>query len=700
MDRATRFEKLLEPGCIGSVKTRNRIIKTGAGLLMWHEDDVHMRVEVKAFYERLAAGGVGLLIVEAPGIDYPQGVRYRNRYRMDDDKYIEGMAELVEVIHKHGCPTFMQMNHDGPWQVHWAHEPNPLYAGPPVAASDVYIKTPFDHHNEKPRSLTVPEIQEIVGKFADAAVRARKAGFEGVDVNMASSHLFHSFFSPYWNKRKDEYGVDSIENRARIGTQVVEEIRKRLGPDFGVSVVINGIEMGQLVGVKDSECLRPEDGRSIARLLQQAGADAIQVRSHWIGYHVAGFIPDSFFFPEPPVPVEAIPKEYDASRKGAGANILLAAAIRKSVSVPVAVVGRMDPELGEKVLREGMADFIAMTRRLFADPELPKKLSEGRPEDIAPCTGCTFCLGGRGRCRVNALQATPYTSVGKAEKRKKVLVIGGGPAGMESARVAAVRGHDVTLVEKGRKLGGLLPLATMVKGTHPEDLPALIGYLERQVRKLGVKVELGKEADLSVVEKLRPDVVVVAAGGIPTVPEIPGIDGSNVVSGGDLHRKLKFFLRFFGPETLRWLSSFYMPIGKRVVVIGGEIQGCELAEFLTKRGRSVTIVDKAEIEGAGMPHTMKDHLFLWFERKGVTLIGGVKQYVEITNKGLSIIDRDGKKRLLEADTIVPALPLTPNRSLAASLKGKVPEVYEVGDCVAPSVIADAIGTGLGAARTI
>ena len=147
-----------------------------------------------------------------------------------------------------------------------------------------------------------------------------------------------------------------------------------------------------------------------------------------------------------------------------------------------------------------------------------------------------------------------------------------------------------------------------------------------------MKVELGKEADLSFVENLRPDVVVVAAGGVPTVPEIPAIDRPNVVSGGDLHRKLKFFLRFFGPETLRWLSTFYMPIGKRVVVIGGEVQGRELAEFLTKKGRSVTIVDKAEIEGAGMPHTMKDHLFLWFERKGVTLVGGVKEYLEIRTK--------------------------------------------------------------------
>ena len=695
----TKFEKLLEPGSIGSVKTRNRIIKTGAGLLMWHEDDLHMREEVKAIDESIARGGVGLLIVAAPAIDYPLGVRWRKRYRIDDDKYIQGLSELVEVIHKHGCPTFMQMNHDGPWQVHMPQEPIPLYSGPPVAASPVSIKNEHDNHNEIPRALTIPEIEEIIDKFASAAVRAEKAGFDGVDVNAGSSHLLHNFLSPFWNRRDDVYG-GSLENRARFVIQIIREIKKRLGQDFPVSVIINGIEISQVVGVDNSKCLTPEDSRGIAQLLQEAGADAIQVRNHWIGYHAGGFLPDALFYPEPPIPLESFPKEYYTSRKGAGANMLLAAGIKKVVSIPITVVGRLDPYLGEKILREGMADFIGMTRRLLADPELPNKIVTGRIDDIAPCTGCNFCLGSRGRCRINGLMGTPCNTIEKAKEKKKILVIGGGPAGMEVARVSALRGHNVTLYEKSQKLGGLLPLAAMIKGPHPEDLSALASYLERQITKLGVKIKLRKEVTLSIIESIKPDVVYLAAGGTPIVPEIPGINRSKVISGAELHRMMKFFLRFFGPKILRWLSKFYMPIGNKVLIIGGAIQGCELAEFLAKRGRKITIVDKAEVFGEGMVKTMKEHLFIWFEKKGITMISGVKEYVEVTDKGLIIINKEGMRQTIIADTIVPALPLTPNMGFFESLKKKVPEVHAIGDCKEPNLIADAIGTALRTAREV
>ncbi len=667
-------------------------------MLMWHEDDLHMNEEMKAFYEGIARGGVGLLIVESPTIDYPLGARWRERYRIDDDKYIQGLSELVEVIHKHGCPTFMQMNHDGPWQVKVPFVPEPLFQGSPIAASPVSFKSGSDFHNEVPRPLAVAEIAEIVDKFANAAVRAQKAGFDGVDINAASSHLLHSFLSPFWNRREDAYG-GSLENRTRFVREIIQEIKKRLGQDFAVSVIMNGIEIGKVLGVEDNKCLTAEDSRGIARLVQEAGADAIQVRSHWLGYHVGAYLPDALFYPEPPIPVESFPKEYETSRQGAGANITLAAGIKKAVSIPVAVVGRLDPELGEQILREGKVDFIAMTRRLLADPELPNKIAAGRLDDIAPCTACDNCLGSR-RCRINGLLGTPYNTIEKAEKKKKVVVIGGGPAGMEAARVSALRGHQVTLYEKSYKLGGLLPLAALVKGSHPEDLELIIRYLEGQIVKLGVRIELGKEADAALIEKAKPDVVFIAAGGIPFVPNIPGIEGPKVASGAELHRKLKFFLKFFKPETLRKLSQWYMPIGERVVVIGGSIQGCELAEFLTKRGRKVTIVDTKEAMGEGMVDALMAHLFIWFEKKGVTMISGIKEYVEITDKGLIVINRDGEKQTIEADTIITALPLMPNTTLLESLEGRVAEIYVIGDCREPLLIADAIGTGLRTAREV
>jgi 2,4-dienoyl-CoA reductase (NADPH2) len=697
MSTRMRFEKLLEPGRIGSVKTRNRIIKTGAGMLMWHEDDLHMREEVKAYYESIARGGVGLLVVEPVTVDYPLGARWRQRYRIDDDKYIKGLSELTEVIHRHDCPTFIQLYHEGPWQAKLPFVPEPLFLGPPIGASPVSLKAENDFHNETPRELTITEIEELVDKFASAAVRVEKAGFDGVDINAASSHLFHNFLSPFWNRRRDAYG-GSVENRARFVVQVIKEIKKRLGQNFPVGVIINGIEIGQALGIDNSTCLTPEDSRGIAPLLQEAGADAIQVRSHWLGFHIGSYLPEALFYPEPIVPLESFPKEYDATRKGAGVNMRLAAGIKKEVSIPVTVVGRLDAELGEQILREGKVDFIGMTRRLQADPDYPKKLASGRIDDIAPCTACDNCLGS-GRCRINAFLGTGYNTIEKAEKKKKVVVIGGGPAGMEAARVAALRGHDVTLFEKSHKLGGLLPLAAMVKGNHPEDLPSMVRYFEGQLAKLGVRVELGKEADVGDIQKIKADAVLVATGGTPTIPQITGISSPRVISGADLHRKMKFFLRFFKPGTLRQLSRFFMPLGKRVVIIGGALQGCELAEFLTKRGRKVTILESGDNLGDGMVGVLLGHLMVWFQKKGVAAITGVKE-VEITKGGVVITAKDGKKTTIKADTVVAAVPLSPNTALLKSLEGKVPEVYAVGDCKTPLLIVDAIGTGSRVAREI
>jgi 2,4-dienoyl-CoA reductase (NADPH2) len=692
-----RFEHLLEPGYIGSVKTRNRIVKTGAGLLMWHEDDTRMNGAVKAYYESLARGGVGLLVVESPTVDYPRGARWRERYRIDDDKYIEGLKELVEIIHSYGCPTFMQMNHDGPWQVKLPIVPEPLFDGRPIAASEVSMKSENDFHNEVPKALTIPEIEEIVDKFASAAVRAKKAGFEGVDINAGSSHLLHNFLSPFWNRREDAYG-GTTEKRARFLTEIVGEIKRRLGKDFAVSVLINAIEIGQVAGIANSTCLTHEESKRITRVVEQAGADMIHVRSHWLGYHVGAYLPDALFYPEPPIPVEEFPEGYYTKGKGAGANILLAQGIKKSVSIPVMVVGRLDPQMGEKVIKEGMADFIGMTRRLQADPDLPNKLASGRASYIAPCTACDNCLGTR-RCRINAFLGTEKNLVEKAEKKKKVVVVGGGPSGMEAARVAALRGHDVTLFERSSKLGGLLLVAAMVKGPHPEDLPEIVRYYGLQLEDLGVDVRLGKEADPAAIVKMKPDVVIVATGGTPAVPKITGIDRSNVINGADLHRRLKFFLKFFEPETLRSLSRYYMPIGKRVVIIGGGIQGCELAEFLTKRGRKVTIVEAGDVLGQGMVDALLGHLLSWFRRKGVASITGVSS-VEITKNGVTVMTKDGKKQTFEADTVVPAMPLTENTGLVEALKGKVPEVYAVGDCKEPLLIVDAIGTGSRIARAV
>jgi 2,4-dienoyl-CoA reductase (NADPH2) len=293
-----------------------------------------------------------------------------------------------------------------------------------------------------------------------------------------------------------------------------------------------------------------------------------------------------------------------------------------------------------------------------------------------------------------------YNTIEKAEKKKKVVVVGAGPAGLEAARVAALRGHDVILYDKLTRVGGLLPIAAMVKGTELEDLPAMVSYFKRQAKKLGVKMSLGQAVSPAKIEEIKPDAIILATGGVPAVPDIPGINRPNVVSSADLHRQLKMYLRFLGPKTLRWLTKFYLPIGKRVVIIGGSLHGCELGEFLTKRGRQVTIVEKSDTLGQGMVDVIQAYLFTWFRKKGVTLISGVKEYVEITDQGLTIINKDGEKQTLAADTIIPALPLMPDMKLFESLKGKVPEIYAVGDCKEPLLIADAIGAGSQVARSM
>lgn len=697
-----KFIKLLEPYHIGSVETRNRIIKTGASMMSWQEDELHMNEITLAFYEAVARGGVGLLVVESPTIDYPVGARWKPRYRIDDDKYIIGMSELVQVIHKHGCPTFMQMEHDGPWQSPLFDNVPATFEGPPLGASPLNLNNPGDFHRDIPQPLTVPEIRKIISKFASAAVRARKAGFDGIDINAASSHLFHNFLSPFWNRRDDEYG-GSLKNRAKLLLDTVREIKKSTGKDFPISVCINGIEIGQAIGVDNSNCLTVEDSHRVARMLEEAGADAIMVRNHWLGYHVGGFLPDYLFYPEAPVPLDEIPREYYWKQRGAAANLYLAEGLKKTVNIPIILVGKVNPEAGEKILREGKADFIGMHRALMSDPELPNKVATGRLRDIAPCTACGTCLDQSvtmlRHCRVNASMGTPYYIIEEAPEKKKVIVVGGGPAGLEAARVTGLRGHDVILYEKTSRLGGLLPLASLIKGIELENIPDLVQYLVTQVKKLNVNIQLRREFTAALLEEVKPDAVIVAAGGTLAVPEIKGLENPKALTTPSLHQRVKPYLRLLGPRLLGWLTRFWLPIGKNVVVIGGGLHGCELAEFLVKRGRKVTIVEWDNQIGAEMLDFRLGLTLGWFERRGVNIITGVKE-MEITDEGLKITDNEGTGKIVPADNVILTRPLVANLDLYEKLRDKVPECYAIGDCREPRKIVNAIADAYEVARNI
>ncbi|MFH1031551.1 MAG: FAD-dependent oxidoreductase [Chloroflexota bacterium] len=692
----TRFQKLLEPGYIGSVRTRNRMLKTGAQPGFFPSPDGNVTQQLKDYYNALARGGAGIVTVAGGGVQFPKGSTLPGRYRVDDDKFIPGLKELAQTIQKYECPAFLQLMSQGPMRR--LQPPGSISVGASAITKDEIPVAEFS----PVRELSIAEIEEIVKGFADIAERAHKAGFQGIELNGGCNHLLNSFLSRFWNKRRDAYG-GSLENRAKIYIDIIKEIKRRNGKDFAVIALFNGAEPRLANGITS------EESQELAKLAQAAGADAIHVRVEFYTPYTDPAIrdsthfPDIALYPEIPVPLGA---DIDTSQHGRGGWVPLAAAVKKAVPIPIIAIGKLDAEIGEKIIRQCLVDFISLNRRLMVDHDYPNKIITGKLDEIVPCTGCFTCFDANERrqpplCQVNAaLGREGEFEIKPADKKKRVMVIGGGPAGMETARVAALRGHSVMLYEKESKLGGSIPLAAMVKGFEREDILSLISYLSSQMGKLGVDVKLGKEVDRSVVEQVKPDVLVIATGGTHNVPALPGINSHKVVSSKALHKQLKGYLKFFGPKTLHRLSKFWMPIGKQVVIMGGNIQGCQVAAFLVKRGRKVTIVETADKIGDGLLIVMVKPLLLdWLGKKGTTMITEAK-YDEVTDKGLTITTKDGKKQTIEADTIITALPLLPNTEFIKSLGKVVPEVYAIGDCNEPRLIVNAIADGSKIGRAI
>jgi 2,4-dienoyl-CoA reductase-like NADH-dependent reductase (Old Yellow Enzyme family)/thioredoxin reductase len=641
------FEKIR----LGSLELKNRIVMAPMGTnLASHEGEITR--QLSEHYEARAIGGVGLIIVE----DTTIGPKYiKNTLSLSDDRFIRGWTKFTEVLHAHGAKVAPQLIHpafnaspslnDGIW---------------PVSASQI----PSRALKVIPRELTREEMPKIVEAFGKAAKRAREGGCDGVQIHCAHMHhLLGGFLSPGHNKRTDEYG-GHLEGRLRFPNEVIKEIRTVTGPEFVIIIRISGDEYLPGGGTI-------QESQYIAPLLVEAGVDAIHVSAGTSGTA----------YTVPPTGSPQAP------------NAPLARAIKEVVDVPVICVGRItQPWAAEDVIARGKADMVALGRALLTDPEWPEKVRKGDWEDIVPCLGESACLNlavvkGELGCLMNPfvgreLSMRPVLG----ETPKKVLVVGGGPAGLEAAKVAAERGHHVTLIEKSGKLGGQLLLAAFPP--MKQEFTLAIQYLANQVRKAGVTVLLNKEVDEETVVGFGADAVILATGGLPIVPEdIPGSEGRNVFTAWEV------------------LSGNVFP-GPNVLIIGGNKVGCETADYLAHPvddmnpfGNRVTILEMTE-------NVILDDLTPWrsllvqrIRKKGVRILTESK-VTEILPDGVKYISQDREEIIHGMDAIVLAMGTASNRRLAEILKRRGLETFVIGDAEKPRDVLHAIRDGAVVGHTI
>jgi len=641
------FKKLFETNYIGTMRLKNRICfgevapqaKPMGGAVTQVSED---------FYVARARGGCALVMVGGTTVD-PSGLGSKTMCLLDDDKYIPALAKLAAAVHaaSPGVKVGVQISHLGRQMY-----PDAIDAPPgmkPVAPSAIQFE-----FGVTPHELTVAEIEHLVEQFVEGARRVQDAGFDCVEVHGAHGYLISSLMSRYTNRRTDRYG-GSIENNARFACEVIEGIKKRCGKDFPVLIKINGDDY-----IDDEGHITPDYAAAMTPFFERAGVDEIHISG---GQHESPFPAgvSPYYIPKAPFADQA-------------------ALVKKQVKIPVGAMNRIDgPELAEELLEAGKIDLAWMLRALVCDPELPNKTAAGRLDEIRPCIACNVCLDllSQGfvheyRCAVNSeAWREGVAHVEPSLRTKKVLVVGGGPAGMEAARLGALIGHDVTLWEKDGKLGGQLNLAAVPPGKG--EITRLVRYYSAELANLGVNVELGKEATPALVKELQPDVIIIASGSHTSLPPIPGIDGPNVADARDI---------LAGKRTA----------GEKVVVVGGGEAGMETAELLASQGKKVTLVEMLPTIGDQMVRGVFSYVSEQLVKLGVEVLTSAR-VEEITGDSLRVVDHDGLKRTLEVDTVVIATGAKPNSQVQDELQGLAREVYLAGDCLTPGDIRAAIHQG-------
>ena len=641
------YEKLFSPGKLGAMEVKNRIVMAPMGTRLASEIGGVTCQQIQYYVER-AKGGVGTIITEVACVDYPLGLTGPTNLCIHDNAHIAGHNELVEAVHSYGAKIVCQLAHAGR-QTRLSNTKGMT----PVAPSSV----PCKFLGVVPRELETEEIEEIVRKFVEAAVRAKAAGYDGVELHGAHGYLIAQFMSPASNHRKDRYGGD-LAGRMRFPLQIIEGIRGRLGSRFPIIFRFSADEF--IEGGR-----RIEESKMVAKILEDAGVDAL---------HVTAGTYDS-------MPTMIEPMSYGEAWK-----VYLAEAIKKEVTIPIIAVGVIrTPETAERILKEGKADFVALGRALLADPYWPEKAKNGRENEIIPCISCNVgCIGERIfrdlhiRCAVNPLTGRERwkDALLPVSRRKKVVVIGGGPAGITAALYATMRGHEVTLYEKEHELGGQLRLAERCPGK--EKIGWFRRYLVNQVKEKKIKLHLGHPVTEDTILQGNPDAVIFATGAVPLIPEIPGIHGGSVCTAWEVLE---------GKKEIK---------GKVVIIAGGGTVGCEVGLYLAPANKKVVIVEMQDSLAPDMEPINRIDLLSQLERSGIELRLKT-EIVRVEPGGMVVLNPDKSEERIEAEVIVLALGAAPARNLLSAIEGKVQEIHLAGDVNKPRKIMDAVHEGFKAA---